>query len=128
MTTYTMFKFLSRKFQSNDKAPPPDVQSAFASFAGKNRPSMDASQILRFLIEFQGEKDATMDDAERLIEILRRDRIHQSPTARPIISIDEFQEYLFSVGLNPPILSQVGNIGLWDFFLQQKRVFGILVC
>lgn len=67
---------------------------------------MSARNLQRFLVEGQGQKDATEKDAEHIIEVLRQRR-QVSLFHRHGINLDGFFHFLFSDDLNPVIDSKV---------------------
>ncbi|RWV96333.1 hypothetical protein GW17_00040968, partial [Ensete ventricosum] len=99
----------TRKFVWRAAAPPPDVRQTFVEYS-EGAAQMGPDQLRRFLAEAQGQAEATLADAERIIEVLRRRRCHHLPAmlSRPGITLDDFFHFLFSDDLNPPIRSQVG--------------------
>ncbi|THU64934.1 hypothetical protein C4D60_Mb01t31720 [Musa balbisiana] len=110
MGSYKYCICFTRKFVWKAAAPPPDVRQTFVEYS-EGAAQMLPDQLRRFLAEAQGQADATLADAERIIEVLLlRRRCHHLPAmlSRPGISLDDFFHFLFSDDLNPPIRSQVG--------------------
>ncbi|CAL9074929.1 unnamed protein product, partial [Musa textilis] len=109
MGSYKYCVCFTRKFVWRAAAPPPDVRQTFVEYS-EGAAQMGPDQLRRFLAEAQGQADATLADAERIIEVLlQRRRRHHLPAllSRPGISLDDFFHFLFSDDLNPPIRSQV---------------------
>ncbi|XP_064949938.1 phosphoinositide phospholipase C 6-like isoform X1 [Musa acuminata AAA Group] len=110
MGSYKYCICFTRKFVWRAAAPPPDVRQTFVEYS-EGAAQMGPDQLRRFLAEAQGQADATLADAERIIEVLlhRRRRCHHFPAilSRPGISLDDFFHFLFSDDLNLPIGSQV---------------------
>ncbi|WOK95513.1 hypothetical protein Cni_G04220 [Canna indica] len=108
MGSYKYCICFTRKFASSAVAPPADVRDAFAEYAA-GASHMSADQLRRFLAEAHGQTNATLADAERIVELVRRRRHHlHSMLARPGITLDDFFfHFLLSDDLNPPIGSQV---------------------
>ncbi|CAA6654763.1 unnamed protein product [Spirodela intermedia] len=84
MGSYRMCLCFTRRFPWKEAQPPGDVKEAFAAYAeGDTR--MNAEQLLRFLVDVQGDSRATVADAELLIEHFRRLNhrylVHQDMTA-----------------------------------------------
>ncbi|KAB1217612.1 Phosphoinositide phospholipase C 6 [Morella rubra] len=98
---YKMFGF-SRKFKSNEVAPPADVKEAFSRFA-EGGDHMSSDQLRRFLVEHQGEVDVTVFAAERIIEQV----LHGRHDAQQGLSLSDFFYFLFLADFNDPIKSQV---------------------
>ncbi|PIA32250.1 hypothetical protein AQUCO_04500091v1 [Aquilegia coerulea] len=67
---------------------------------------MTAEQLLRFLIEFQGETSATIHDAEHIIQQVIH-RKHHAMFNRHGLTPEDFHHFLFSDDLNSPISNQV---------------------
>ncbi|PKA62680.1 Phosphoinositide phospholipase C 6 [Apostasia shenzhenica] len=108
MASYKYCLCFTRKFRWNDAEPPADVKAAFAAISDGGA-QIGPQQLRRFLAETQRETAATDAYAERIIEQIRQQRHRQLLTkvARPLISVEDFYQYLFSDELNPPIKSQV---------------------
>ncbi|RWW89579.1 hypothetical protein BHE74_00001419 [Ensete ventricosum] len=106
MGSYKYCMCFTRKFLWNAAQPPADVREAFAAHAG-GAAQMGADQLQRFLAEAQGEAAATLADAERIVDLLRRRHHLPSVLARAGITLDDFFHFLFSDDLNPPVRSQV---------------------
>ncbi|XP_042392353.1 phosphoinositide phospholipase C 2-like isoform X1 [Zingiber officinale] len=107
MSSYKCCICFTRKFASSAVAPPSDVRDAFAAYAGEAA-YMGPDQLRRFLAEEQGEADATLADADRIIERLRGRHHHLSAAlARPGITLEDFFHFLFADDLNPPLVPQV---------------------
>jgi len=67
---------------------------------------MTVRNLHRFLVEVQGQTDATEKDAEHVLEVLRQRR-HMSVFQRHSLNLDGFFHFLFSDDLNPVIDSKV---------------------
>ncbi|PKU60001.1 phosphoinositide phospholipase C 2 [Dendrobium catenatum] len=107
MGSYKYCLCFTRKFRWSEAEPPADVKAAFAELA-EGELQIGPEQLRRFLVERQGESATTTADAERIIEQIRQHR-HRllGKVARPVLSLEEFHQYLFSEEFNPPIQSQV---------------------
>ncbi|KAJ6803898.1 phosphoinositide phospholipase C 4-like [Iris pallida] len=108
MGSYKYCICFTRKFRWNEARPPPDVESAFADFA-EGGTSMTPDHLRRFLADRQQEGDLGAAEAERIVERVRQIR-HRNPLgklSRPLLSVEDFHHFLFSVELNPPLVSQV---------------------
>ncbi|MQL88748.1 hypothetical protein Taro_021318 [Colocasia esculenta] len=94
-------------FKWKDPQPPYDVKEAFAKYA-EGGAHMNSEQLCRFLVDFQGEDDATVAHAESLIEQFHQLRYRRlAKLSRPLLTLDEFHHLLFSGELNPPIGSEI---------------------
>lgn len=96
----------TRKFRSNEAEPPPDVKAAFARFSG-GAGQLTAEQLVRFMVEYQGDSSATIADASAAIEQIRHRRHHLVKLTKPVLTLEDFHQLLFSDDLNNPITSQV---------------------
>ncbi|XP_077239444.1 phosphoinositide phospholipase C 4-like isoform X2 [Tasmannia lanceolata] len=105
MGSYKVCFCFNRKFRCKDAEPPADVKEAFESFSG-GVGHMTSEQLLRFLKEFQGDAGATIVDADAIIDEIRHRR-HLGKFLKPILTLENFQHYLFCEDLNPPIRTQV---------------------
>ncbi|KAI3815979.1 hypothetical protein L1987_15663 [Smallanthus sonchifolius] len=101
---YKMFGCFKRKFKISDLGPPPDVIDVFNSYSmGKSEMSPD--KIFRFLVEFQREEGATIDDVERVMDrVLNLSRSHLT---RYVFTVNDFFHYLLLDDVNGPIKPQV---------------------
>ncbi|KAK8940047.1 Phosphoinositide phospholipase C 4 [Platanthera guangdongensis] len=108
MGSYKYCICFTRKFKWDEAQPPPAVKAAFNSLADDGS-HMGPEQLRRFLVETQGDAGATVADAERIIEQIRklRNRIHLGKISRPILTLEDFYYYLFSDELNPAFQSQI---------------------
>lgn len=108
MGSYKYCICFTRKFKWDEAQPPGEVKAAFNSLADGGS-HIGPEQLRRFLVETQGEADATVADAERIIEQIRkqRHRIHLGKISRPVLTLEDFFYYLFSEELNPPFISQI---------------------
>ncbi|XVF19863.1 hypothetical protein REPUB_Repub11eG0147600 [Reevesia pubescens] len=106
MGTYRMCVCFTRKFKVTEAAPPPDVKDAFNTYA-EGGPHMTAEQLHRFLVDVQGQKGATVADAEELVLQVLQKRHHMAKFRRHSLTLDDFHHYLFSADLNPPIDDKV---------------------
>ncbi|KAL5710256.1 phosphoinositide phospholipase C [Ranunculus cassubicifolius] len=106
MGDYKMCMCFIRRFKINDVEPPFDVRQAFSKYTdGANL--MTAEQLLRFLIEFQGETSATIADAEQIIHQVMHRRHLIVAFTKHVLTSEDFQHFLFSDDLNSPITNQV---------------------
>ncbi|KAJ7963984.1 Phosphoinositide phospholipase C [Quillaja saponaria] len=117
---YKMFKCFNRKFKINEIGPPPDLKEAFSLFSGR-RDNMSAYQLLRFLVEHQGEVDYKLSDTERIVEEVlqlkrQQDTRNTTTTANATaqiqpkgqtLSLDDFFHFLFIDHYNGPMESHV---------------------
>ncbi|KAL1348291.1 hypothetical protein HN51_024272 [Arachis hypogaea] len=74
MVTYTKYKsflFFIKKYKETQHVPPHDLKDAFSEFAG-GASHMSAEQLLRFLVEHQGEQGCTLSDSEKILEKILR--------------------------------------------------------
>ncbi|KAI3833706.1 hypothetical protein MKX03_004041 [Papaver bracteatum] len=106
-SSYKMFKIFKRNFKVIEAEPPLDVKDAFSKYSeGKNL--MTSDQLLNFLINFQGESDAKIEDADKIISNILQSRHHIAKfTRNNTLTLDDFHHYLFDQHLNFPINPQV---------------------
>lgn len=110
-SSYRICVCFTRKFKVAEVEPPSDVKEAFKKYA-EGGTHMNAEHLRRFLVEVQGEAEATLADAEAIVQQILQKRHHIAKFSRQILTLDDFFHFLFSVDLNPPINSQV----LYIFF------------
>lgn len=103
---YKMFGCFNRKFKISEREPPPDVRDAFSRYA-ENGPHMNAEQLARFLVEYQGEHGCTVDDAAEIIQKVHGRRHHLAKHTHRYLDLDGFFDYLFQDDLNGPLNPQV---------------------
>ncbi|XP_016468111.1 phosphoinositide phospholipase C 6-like [Nicotiana tabacum] len=103
---YRMFGCFNRKFKIRETEPPPEVREAFSRYAGRGT-HMNADQLLRFIVEVQGEEDATVKDAEQIIQQVVNRRHHLIRRLNHPLELEDFFYFLFQDDLNGPIKSQV---------------------
>lgn len=111
MECYRICGCLSRSFEKAELQPPEDVKEVFDKYA-EGGSYMSPEQLQRFLVEVQGDDNATVADAERIVGDMmgmkpKRFNITKFASARKSLSLGDFFSYIFSVDLNPPINSQV---------------------
>lgn len=119
---YKMFGYFNRKFEMKDNGPPSDVIQAFSAYTG-DASQMSADQLLRFLVEFQGEVGSTLSMAQDLMHQVLQRRNHLNKYTRNDLSLDDFYYFLFQDDLNPPISLQVlyfSYLYLHTFFLTDE--------
>ncbi|KAL1820718.1 hypothetical protein ACET3Z_015587 [Daucus carota] len=70
---------------------------------------LSAEQLLKFLVEEQGEQGATLSECESIVQQVLDKRHHIARFTRHSLSLDDFHHFLFSTDLNPPMLSKVNH-------------------
>ncbi|MED6192290.1 hypothetical protein PIB30_008815 [Stylosanthes scabra] len=96
MVTYTKYKsflFFIKKYKETHHVPPQDLKDAFSEFAG-GACHMSAEQLLRFMVEHQGELGCTLSDSEKIIEKILQ---MKTPPPSPATAKDKAKESLESV-------------------------------
>ncbi|WMV19884.1 hypothetical protein MTR67_013269 [Solanum verrucosum] len=124
MGSYNYYKVLgcfNRKFKISETGPPPDVSNAFSLYTEKGI-HMTGDQLGRFMVEYQGEKECTINDAEQIIQEVVNRRHHLTKYTKNAHSfeLEDFFYYLFQDDLNAPIKSQVHhdmNAPLQHYFI-----------
>lgn len=106
MSSYRVCVCFTRKFRVTEAEPPADVKEAFKKYAeGGNQ--MSSEQLLKFLMEVQGETQLSVVDAEGIVRPILQKRHPITKLTRQALVLDDFHHYLFSADLNPPINSKV---------------------
>lgn len=106
MGSYRVCMCFTRKFKVTEAQPPEDVKEAFKKYAEEGS-QMSSEQLLRFLTEDQGQKEATLADAEAIVQQILHKRHPISKLTRRNLALDDFHHFLFNADLNPPIISKV---------------------
>lgn len=89
-----------RIFRLKVAEPPEDIKKMFDMYAENDTISLD--ELHSFMVDFQGEADATKEDAQAIFNSVKHLNIFQ----RKGLHLDAFFRYLFG-DLNPPISSKV---------------------
>lgn len=106
-----------RKFKVVEAGPPPDVKDHFKKYTD-GATHMTAEQLRNFLVDVQADSNASIADAEKIIEQILNKRHHIAKFTRHTLTLDDFHHYLFSADLNPPIReNQVIYFFFWKKFL-----------
>lgn len=97
---------IKRKYKIVLAEPPQDVKDAFNQYAegGKH---MTAKQLQKFLVDAQGECEASVADVEQIVKQVLLERHEVTKIDGDALMLEDFQHYLFSANLNPPIRGQV---------------------
>lgn len=101
---YRVFGWFQRKFKMSELQAPPDVRAAFLQYTD-GAAHMTAEQLLKFLVEYQGEEGCTAADAEAIMAKVFQSR-HHIGRRHGLMTLDDFFDFLFQ-DLNSPINSQV---------------------
>ncbi|GLT64875.1 hypothetical protein SLA2020_373400 [Shorea laevis] len=103
MSCYRVCLCFIRKFRTVELGPPQDVKDAFEKYAegGKH---MTAEGLQQFLEHVQGE---TATEARKTVQNVLQKRCHNTKTGLQTLTLEDFQHYLFSADLNPPIRDKV---------------------
>jgi hypothetical protein len=103
MTTFSLFGCFRRHFKGATGEAPKDIQDAFAKYATNGK--LDANKLLLFLREVQGEPNATLEQAQNL---LNRQLGHFGSRVRHgELNLDDFLKLLLDPALNPPLEENV---------------------
>ncbi|KAK4363721.1 hypothetical protein RND71_018962 [Anisodus tanguticus] len=106
MGSYRVCVCFTRKFRVTEAEPPSDVKELFKKYTeGGNQ--MSSEQLLKFLIEVQGETQLTVVDADAIVRQILQKRHPITKLTRQALALEDFHHYLFSADLNPPINSKV---------------------
>ncbi|XP_028784564.1 phosphoinositide phospholipase C 4 [Neltuma alba] len=104
MGSYRVCMCFQRRFRVEEAVPPEEVRELFNKYA-EGGAHITPEQLLRFLVEVQGEGGDI--DARQIVEQVMQKRHHITKFVRHTLTLDDFHHYLFSPELNPPIGSQV---------------------
>jgi len=103
MTTFSLFGCFRRHFKGATGEAPKDIQDAFSKYATNGK--LDANKLLLFLREVQGEPNATLEQAQNL---LNRQLGHFGSRVRHgELNLDDFLKLLLDPALNPPLEENV---------------------
>ncbi|XP_043724315.1 phosphoinositide phospholipase C 6-like [Telopea speciosissima] len=108
MGSYKMFFCFTRKFRNSEAGPPADVRNAFKKYSERGN-YMTAELLRRFLVEVQGDVNATIADAENIIQQVVQLRRSITRYTRLTLNLDDFFHFLFSDDLNAPIKNEVNQ-------------------
>lgn len=98
MKMHKLLKFLTKEGEINQPEPPLDLKEAFSKFAnGVNHMSKD--QLLKFMVEYQGEKNCTLEDLEPVFEKVLQ--VGQG------LSLNDFINLLLLDDFNGPLTDEV---------------------
>jgi len=102
-----LLSFLTKKGKVNKEEPPLDLKEAFSKFAnGENYMSKD--QLLRFMVEYQGEQNCTLSDLEPIIEkVLKMENSNTESSSIAGLSLDDFIDFLLLDDFNGPLHDEV---------------------
>ncbi|PKI39560.1 hypothetical protein CRG98_040030 [Punica granatum] len=102
--TYRVCFCFRRKFRLTVSEAPEDVKNLFREYSENGIMTVD--QLHRFLVEVQGEENATKEDAQAIIDKLREQR-HLNIFHRKGVTLEAFFWYLFG-DINPPLSPELG--------------------
>ncbi|XP_060175028.1 phosphoinositide phospholipase C 4-like [Lycium barbarum] len=102
MGSYRVCVCFTRKFRVTEAQPPSDVKDLFKKYA-ENGNQMNSEQLLKFLIEVQGETQLTVVDTDAIVRQILQKRHPITKLTRQTFALEDFHHYLFSADLNPPI-------------------------
>lgn len=95
-----------RRFRVMKEAPPPDVVQTFKKYS-EDGTHLSPDRLRRFLVEVQGDEGASLNECESIVQQVLDKRHHIARFTRHSLTLDDFQYFLFSTDLNPPMSSQV---------------------
>lgn len=103
MTSFSFFGCFRRHFKGTTGEAPKDVQDTFAKYASNGK--MDANNLLLFLREVQGEPNATLEEANNLVN--RQLGLIGSRVRHGELNFDDFLKLLLDPTLNSPLGTNV---------------------
>lgn len=120
-----LLSFLTKKGKVNKEEPSFDLKEAFYKFTnGDNFMSKD--QLLRFMVEYQGEQNCTLLDLEPIIEKVLQMGNSSSETSNIAgLSIDDFINFLLLDDFNGPLKDEVCTFSF--FFIIQNLKQKVMV-
>ncbi|KAH6819819.1 phospholipase C 2 [Perilla frutescens var. hirtella] len=106
--TYRVCFCFRRRFRVAAAEAPDDVKAIFIKYSAANG-FMSAEQLRRFLVEVQKEEDATLEEAQALMDGISRlhELKHLSLFHKRGINLEGFFKYLFG-DANPPLDPKLG--------------------
>ncbi|PSS34473.1 Phosphoinositide phospholipase [Actinidia chinensis var. chinensis] len=102
--TYKVCCCFHRRFAITAAEAPPEIKAMFDRYSDNGL--MDAERLRRFLIEVQKQENATVEEAQRIMEGLH-DLKHLNLFHRRAIHLDTFFRFLFGDS-NPPLSPLIG--------------------
>lgn len=96
----------TRKYKIVQAEPPQDVKDAFNKYAEGGK-DMTAKQLHKFLVDVQGESEVSETEVEKIVKQALLERHETTKLDENTLTLEDFQHYLFSADLNPPIRGQV---------------------
>ncbi|KAJ7533669.1 hypothetical protein O6H91_13G059700 [Diphasiastrum complanatum] len=100
MSSYKVLGLFSRSFSLDSATIPTDVQEVLKEYAENGH--VGAEKLQRFLVEVQGEAQATKSDAEHFIDLQLRESKLLPKLHSQGLSLDAFLHYLLNPLLNAP--------------------------
>lgn len=97
--TYRVCLCFRRRFQLTEAEAPEDIKELFYRYSENG--TMNVDHLHKFLIEVQGEDQATKEDAEAIMESLKEFK-HLNIFQRKALNLEAFSKYLFG-DINPPL-------------------------
>mgnify|MGYP004716511497 CR=1 FL=1 len=104
--TYRVCFCCRRRFRLASAEAPAEIKSLFASYSENGTISVD--NLHRFLVEVQKQENATVEDAEAILNSLHEPK-HLNIFHRSGLNLEQFFKYLFG-DINPPIDPRRGVI------------------
>ncbi|CAA7032300.1 unnamed protein product [Microthlaspi erraticum] len=105
MGSYRMCLIFTRKFRVTEPGPVDDVREVFEKYA-EGEAHMSPEQLQK-LVEEKGGGGLSLEEAERIVDEVLRRKHHIAKFTRRNLTLEDFNYFLFSTDLNPPIGDQV---------------------
>ncbi|KAG8390112.1 hypothetical protein BUALT_Bualt01G0049700 [Buddleja alternifolia] len=102
--SYSVCFCFRRRFRMAASEAPADIKALFEEYSENSVVSVD--QLRRFLVEVQGEKNATLEDAQAIMDSLHELK-HLNIFHRRGLNLEAFFKYLFG-DVNPPLKPNLG--------------------
>uniref|UniRef100_A0A1J3IM65 Phosphoinositide phospholipase C n=1 Tax=Noccaea caerulescens TaxID=107243 RepID=A0A1J3IM65_NOCCA len=105
MGSYRMCLIFTRKFRVTEPGPVDDVREVFEKYA-EGEAYMSPEQLQKLVAE-KGGGGLSLEEAERIVDDVLRRKHHIAKFTRRNLTLEDFNYFLFSTDLNPPIADQV---------------------
>lgn len=106
MGSYRMCLVFTRKFRVTEPGPVDDVRDVFEKYTD-GEAHMSPEQLQKFTAEEGGGTGSSIEEAERIVDEVLRRKHHIAKFTRRNLTLEDFNYFLFSTDLNPPIGDQV---------------------
>ncbi|KAL1197238.1 Phosphoinositide phospholipase C 4 [Cardamine amara subsp. amara] len=107
MGSYRFCLIFTRKFRVTEPGPVDDVRDVFEKYA-EGEAYMSPEQLQKLMAEEEGGgRGSSLEEAERIVDEVLRRRHHIAKFTRRNLTLEDFNYFMLSTDLNPPITDQV---------------------